>query len=45
MRHQIKKNIVINRKLIEKIIHKMNIEEHKSTKLDGEHVGVNSKTV
>ena len=43
MRHQIKKKY--NRKLIEKIIHKMNIEEHKSTKLDGEHVGVNSKTV
>jgi hypothetical protein len=36
---------VINKKLIEKTIHKMNIEEHKSTKLDGEHVEGNSKIV
>ena len=44
MRHQIKKKYN-DQQEIDKIIHKMNIEEHKSTKLDGEHVGVNSKTV
>ena len=45
MRHQIKKNTSDQQEIDRKIIHKMNIEEHKSTKLDGEHVGVNSKTV